>query len=971
MGLIIFQICLAIMCAIIGILMISREDKMAAKNWYFIVICIISSIWITSRICLNLADNFQVAHFFMCLYMAGIIANIPVTILFIFELSGIQMKQKENIISLIFFVALLMFIVSISGIERTFIYTRNGTYFIIQPSILATIFDCYFIAYYLFCFYILIRWRLKTKFKRERFQSYGLMVCMALGPLGFIYDRLENQSFYVSNFIQFLLVMMLFYFSRKYNSLSITVGNFAGYIYSFASTPIILLNTDNKVSLANNSAFNFFNVPSEELVGMHAGSLFNFENDFMETQVIQGSHEESTFTYDVNCKLNDKKCSVSANKIYDHYGEIICTILMISDMTEKITIISQLNESKKEADMANDAKSVFLANMSHEIRTPMNGVIGFAELALDDPSLSAQARDYLEKIKISADGLLGIINDILDISKIEAGKMELERIPFSLHDVFKQCETISATKASERGVELYFYAEPNIGRKLLGDPTKLRQVLLNLLSNAIKFTTKGTVKLMAVINEANSSLHDNHMTIHFEVKDSGIGMTEEQLQKIFQPFAQADSSTTRKYGGTGLGLAITKNIIHIMGGELKVQSTLGIGSKFAFDVTFEILDIPDTPTDSPRHIHLNKGEIPTFVGDILVCEDNEINQQVIKGHLGRFGLNATIVANGKLGVEKVKQQMEVGQAYDIIFMDIHMPVMDGLEATQKLIEMGNKAPIIALTANAMTKDKADYLKQGMADYLAKPFVSADLYVCLRKYLKVIEMPPTTGVSASVDDASSKIESSISTSGAVLDREIGLARSAYDEKLYKQIQWDFMKSNEHTHMNLQDAIGSRDRELAHRIAHTLKGVAATIGAIRLSQAAKDIEHTLSEEDEHTTSRGDYFLTPQEMGLLKEQMAVLKRELNAVWGELAPDADNKQSKEVIQNQSLDKAKAKQLVEKLDVLLEEGNASCIELIDEIRDVLSSVGEKCDMLIGQIEDIDFEFAHETLMDIKGLMEG
>ncbi|MDR0324069.1 MAG: hypothetical protein LBI12_06460, partial [Treponema sp.] len=235
----------------------------------------------------------------------------------------------------------------------------------------------------------------------------------------------------------------------------------------------------------------------------------------------------------------------------------------------------------KAAEISSIAKTTFLANMSHEIRTPMNSILGFSELAQDD-KISHKTRDYLNKIQTNAEWLLQIINDILDISKIESGKMELEQIPFDIHELFANCRTLIMPRAVEKGIILYFYAEPSIGKRPLGDPTKLRQIFINLLSNAIKFTHTGMVKLLADIKNTSN----NTATIYFEVKDSGIGMTSEQINRIFDPFMQAESGTTRKFGGTGLGLPITKSMIELMGGELSVESTPGIGTKFSFTLTF-------------------------------------------------------------------------------------------------------------------------------------------------------------------------------------------------------------------------------------------------------------------------------------------------------------------------------------------------------------------------------------------------
>jgi len=388
----------------------------------------------------------------------------------------------------------------------------------------------------------------------------------------------------------------------------------------------------------------------------------------------------------------------------------------------------KLEAALKTARAANNSKSIFLANMSHEIRTPMNSIMGFSELAYENET-SARTKDYLEKIKMNAVWLLQIINDILDISKIESGKMELEKIPFDMHELFSSCRSLVMPKAVEKGIKLHFYAEPSVGKRPLGDPTRLRQVFVNLLSNAIKFTHTGMVKLFSEIVK----MDENSITLHFEIKDSGIGMSKEQLDRIFEPFTQAETGTTRKYGGSGLGLAITKNIVEMMGGKLFAESTVGIGSKFSFDLTFDAIPVTEEERVE-KGILLKKIDKPSFEGEVLVCEDNEMNQFVISEHLSRVGLKAIVAENGKTGVDLFKERMRSGKTqFKLVFMDIHMPIMDGFEAAAEIIKLDANVPIVAMTANVMKEDLEVYKASGMPDCLGKPFTSQELWRCLLRY----------------------------------------------------------------------------------------------------------------------------------------------------------------------------------------------------------------------------------------------
>jgi len=384
-------------------------------------------------------------------------------------------------------------------------------------------------------------------------------------------------------------------------------------------------------------------------------------------------------------------------------------------------------------------RSAFLANMSNEIRTPMNSIIGFADLALDD-EIPAKTRDYIEKIHLNTEWLFQIINDVFDISKFESGKMELDKVPFSLQELLESCRAFVIPKAVEKGIMLHFYAEPSAGKMPLGDPARLRQVLVNLLSNAVKFTNTGMVKLSVSI----ISKTDKTLSMHFEVKDSGIGMTPGQIDKIFDPFAQFDSVFARQFGGTGLGLAITKNIIQMMDGKLLVESVHGVGSKFSFDLVFETIEITEEEK-LDKKAPLVEIDKPLFEGEVLLCEDNAMNQLVLCEHLARVGIKAVVAGNGKIGLDFINERIRKGiKQFDLIFMDMHMPVMDGLEATAEIVKLNIGIPIVALTANIMLDDMEIYKDSGMNDCIGKPFTSQELWHCLLKYFKPSSaMPPSS------------------------------------------------------------------------------------------------------------------------------------------------------------------------------------------------------------------------------------
>ncbi len=861
----------------------------------------------------------------------------------------------------------------------------------------------------------------------------------------------------------------------------------------------VLLTVNRVIKRCNGAMEEMFGYAKDELVGQSTQLLFDSVESFEQTGQEAYAVIAQGALYAAERRYRRKDGSLFWASIHgrafdmDHpdWG----SVWVYEDITQKRQAAQELQNAKEAADAASQAKGDFLANMSHEIRTPMNAIIGMSHLALKT-DLTTRQRDYISKIQQSGQHLLGIINDILDFSKVEAGKLTVEHIAFELDQVLQNVATVIVDKATAKGLELICDVAPEVPQSLIGDPLRLGQVLINYANNAIKFTDQGEISIVVRL----SAGADDSALLRFEVQDTGIGLTEEQMARLFQSFQQADSSTTRKYGGTGLGLAISKSLASLMGGSVGVESEIGKGSCFWFTARLglgearaklhigrdtisskRVLVVDDSehaaqvlcdmlasigfavesvhagqdavqrvqaaatanePFDfvmldwqmpgmdgieAARHIDalqlapvpckvmvtaygreevitsaqevgiddiLVKPVNPSVLFDtmmrllghdggsgasahsmhsttalsalaplqgarVLVVEDNEFNQQIAQELLQDAGFAVDIAGNGQIAIDRILQAHDAQSAYDIVLMDMQMPVMDGVSATVEIRKDARFAalPIVAMTANAMQVDKDRCLQAGMNDFVTKPIEPDELWLALARWIAprpglghVSAVGHGAAGTASHDDAILFTDpDEIPNDVAGLDTQLGLRRVMGKQALYLGMLRKFVEGQSAGLQPIVDALDSADFATAERLAHTLKGVAGNIGASELQMAMAQVEAALRDRVDVSQVRP----------LLTEPAALLA----ALLGELSAKLPPEDEAPLVQGAITDPQQLATLCQQLAALLADDDAQAADLLQEQGPALrAALHSGYRAIEAAVADYDFDTALKAL---------
>lgn len=683
-------------------------------NVLFSVTAFASGLWSFGYAGMLFTENEKQFIYFRAFGMIGLLAFLITCQLMLFLIAEYKIKKFGLITAeAVAGIIILAIVINPDCIEMQ--HTANGIVTAFLNPVLSLIYTGYtlFVAV---CYTVIVIKILRSG-KKKRIRDFGKKFLMveSIVVLGMIVDTVLpafgiNFNIPASTILQFVSLELIYYAIHKINRNAISIQNMTGYIYHSLKLPVLIFDSDNRLRVYNNKAKELFGFLEEK----------DGEYDFWKSELsidkpdsLDGIHE--TVNLEAVYEKKNMNLNIYLDSIHDDYDDYLGYIVSINDVTAMVNNMIELNEIKDKALEANRAKSLFLANMSHEIRTPMNSILGFSELALKD-DIEPATREYFEDIHSSASVLLATINDILDISKIESGKMELLCDDYTPARMLKEVGLIIGMQAEQRKLSFEMDIAPDFPNVINGDKPKIREILINLLNNSVKYTNTGKVMLRASFIKGENE----EGIAKFEIEDTGIGIKEEDIDSIFSIFQRVDLAYNKNTEGTGLGLSITKGYVDLMGGEISVSSTYGVGTKFTVLIPHKVVDSSNIKFENDEKDETSR-QLKFRDIKILAVDDTKVNIKVISKVLVRYGIDIDVAYSGADSIELCKSN-----SYDIVLMDQMMPVMDGIEAMRHIrelgggYEMGGKNKIIALTANAIAGTKEILVREGFDDYLGKP-----------------------------------------------------------------------------------------------------------------------------------------------------------------------------------------------------------------------------------------------------------
>lgn len=708
------------------------EDGKLPESRMFAALAINSTIWSFCFGFLLIQQEATMAYFCRCAGMVGTFGYLISAIYLISHWGDFSrpLRMGSRLFSLTA-VLLYPFLMNYDNViyERIDIGIMSYTF---VPNIWNSLYNGYC---YVFAVCILYMggtmWR-KAERMRMRVLGNHLLIALVVIFAGMLLDTvfpmLGMGAFPGSTITQSLGVMISYKALRFARKNRVNITNMSEFIYSTVETPVLIYTEKGVLEMANNSAREFLALPEEGYEDTALHQLFELDEN-----ILQQSATIQKKKIDVACLVKEAYCRLGINTIYDRYKDVIGYIITVDDLTDKMQIIDKLEEASRRADLANKAKSAFLAKMSHEIRTPINAILGMDEMILRETKEN-QISEYAVSIRDASKTLLSIINDILDLSKIESGKFSIVPDKYNVPEMMMNIVDIMSVKVREKGLNWKLEIDQNIPTVLFGDELRIKQIITNIMNNAVKYTEAGQVLLRMEWEETGESQGE----LRIEVTDTGIGIRKEDMSKLFAYYERFDENRNHFVEGTGLGLTITKNLVEMMNGSISAHSIYGKGSSFMVRINQRVVDgTPMGTLEDARKARvrlIEESELFTAPeAKILVVDDNMINLTIAKELLKRTQIQVMLANSGESCLELVKQNR-----YDIIFLDHMMPTMDGIETLQNMKKLednlSKEAAVVVLTANAIAGAREMYLEQGFDDYLSKPIDSQELESTIRKYL---------------------------------------------------------------------------------------------------------------------------------------------------------------------------------------------------------------------------------------------
>lgn len=665
--------------------------------------------------------------------------------------------------------------------------------------------------------------------RRLRFFGKCFLMAVLLMAAGTILDTLLPTLGFPavpgSTIAQFWGLLLLYIAVRVNDRSKISVTNMSSFIYSSISTPILVFDPAHRLQLANAAAAEFLGLPPALL---SQREIF-FPQLFQADQEDAFSFPESSVSIDSLSLRNNRYCNLAISRITDRYRDVIGYVMVVTDLSERIRTMQNLEEAKRAAEAANRSKTSFLANMSHEIRTPMNAILGFSELLLK-MDLDYKAREYVSDIRISCRNLLDIINDILDISKLDSGKMELSCENFHVSPLLQDAFHVTEVQARKKGLDFTMEVDPMTPSELYGDKTRLRSILINILNNAVKYTPAGQIFFQVKVLEQTGST----VRMEYKISDTGIGLTKDAREHLFESFARFDGKRNNDIEGTGLGLAIVYGYIQLMGGGIDVDSVYGQGSTFTVTLSHKIIDsrpIGVLPAASEETEAPLSETLSFRQASVLVTDDNRINLKVIRDTLEYYDLAVDTASCGTEAIEKCRKKN-----YALVFMDQMMPGMDGVETMRQIRALsphyrsGGKGKLIVLTANAIAGVRNELIEKGFDEYLGKPVNLHELEHLLKHFL------PFDATAALPQQS----DSSLPVLPEGMDAEKGLLQCGGDETLFLDVLRLLHDSADEQLSRLTELLRDGDRRNFIIHIRSIRGQLLNIGHAGLAEAARELE-----------------------------------------------------------------------------------------------------------------------------------